>query len=61
MHLSSMSGVQALGQLFKDGQVYLPEILIPTRAMNEELAEDEQRFFILEPLSGVACQETGLR
>ena len=23
-------GVQALGQLFKDGQVYLPEILIST-------------------------------
>ena len=27
-------GVQALGQLFKDGQVYLPEILISARAMN---------------------------
>ena len=27
-------GVQALGQLFKDGQVYLPEILISVRAMN---------------------------
>ena len=27
-------GVQALGALFKDGQVYLPEILISTRAMN---------------------------
>ena len=27
-------GVRALGQLFKDGQVYLPEILISTRAMN---------------------------
>ena len=30
-------GVQALGQLFKDGQVYLPEILISTRAMNRGL------------------------
>ena len=30
-------GVQALGQLFKDGQVYLPEILISTRAMNKGL------------------------
>ena len=28
-------GVQALGKLFKDGQVYLPEILISTRAMNK--------------------------
>ena len=32
-------GVQALGQLFKDGQVYLPEILISTRAMNRGLDE----------------------
>ena len=30
-------GVQALGQLFKDGQAYLPEILISTRAMNRAL------------------------
>ena len=30
-------GVQALGQLFKDGQVYLPEILISTRAMDRGL------------------------
>lgn len=28
-------GVQALGKLFKEGQVYLPEILISTRAMNQ--------------------------
>ena len=27
-------GVQELGRLFKDGQVYLPEILISVRAMN---------------------------
>ena len=32
-------GVQALGQLFKDGQVYLPEILISIRAMNKGLEE----------------------
>jgi len=32
-------GVRALGQLFKDGQVYLPEILISTRAMNKGLQE----------------------
>jgi len=32
-------GVQALGQLFKDGQVYLPEILISMRAMNKGLQE----------------------
>ena len=30
-------GVQALGRLFKEGQVYLPEILISTRAMNRAL------------------------
>jgi 5-methyltetrahydrofolate--homocysteine methyltransferase len=30
-------GVQALGELFKDGQVYLAEILISTRAMNRGL------------------------
>jgi len=32
-------GVQALGELFKDGQVYLPEILISTRAMNRGVEE----------------------
>jgi len=32
-------GVQALGQLFKDGEVYLPEILISIRAMNRGLEE----------------------
>jgi len=32
-------GVQALGALFKDGQVYLPEILISTRAMNHGVEE----------------------
>ena len=32
-------GVQALGQLFKDGQAFLPEILISTRAMNKGLEE----------------------
>jgi 5-methyltetrahydrofolate--homocysteine methyltransferase len=32
-------GVQALGQLFKDGQVYLPEILISVRAMNRGVDE----------------------
>ena len=36
-------GVQALSQLFKDGQVYLPEILISVRAMNQGLA-------LLQPL-----------
>jgi len=34
-----VSGVRALGQLFKDGEVYLPEILISTRAMNKGLEE----------------------
>ncbi len=32
-------GMQALGKLFKDGQVYLPEILISTRAMNRGVDE----------------------
>jgi 5-methyltetrahydrofolate--homocysteine methyltransferase len=32
-----VAGVQQLGELFKDGQVYLPEILISTRAMNRAL------------------------
>lgn len=31
-------GVQALGKLFKDGQVYLPEILISVRAMDRGVA-----------------------
>ena len=30
-------GVQALGNLFKDGQAYLPEVLISVRAMNRGL------------------------
>ena len=32
-------GMQALGLLFKDGQAFLPEILISARAMNMGLAE----------------------
>jgi len=32
-------GIQALGKLFKEGQVYLPEILIATRAMNRGVDE----------------------
>ena len=32
-------GIQALGKLFKDGQVYLPEVLISTRAMNRGVEE----------------------
>ncbi len=32
-------GVQALGELFKNGQAFLPEILISTRAMNRGLEE----------------------
>ncbi|MFC1913111.1 corrinoid protein [Chloroflexota bacterium] len=32
-------GIQVLGKLFKDGQVYLPEILISTRAMNRGVDE----------------------
>ena len=37
-------GVQALGALFKDGQVYLPEILISTRAMSRVHDETMRRF-----------------
>ena len=38
-------GVQALSSLFKDGQAYLPEILISVRAMNRglELLQEELR------------------
>jgi 5-methyltetrahydrofolate--homocysteine methyltransferase len=32
-------GIQALGKLFKDGQAFLPEILISTRAMNRGVEE----------------------
>jgi len=39
-----VTGVRALGQLFKDGQVYLPEILISTRAMNKGLEELQPDF-----------------
>ena len=46
-------GVQALGRLFKDGQVYLPEILISTRAMSKGLEE-------LQPhLAGVDIYKKG--
>jgi len=38
-------GVQALSKLFKDGQAYLPEVLISVRAMREGLA-------VIEPLLG---------
>jgi len=38
-----VSGVRALGQLFKDGEVFLPEILISTRAMNKGLEELQPR------------------
>jgi len=34
-----VTGVRALGQLFKDGEVYLPEILISARAMNRGVEE----------------------
>ena len=46
-------GVQALGQLFKDGQAYIPEILISSRAMNKGLEE-------LQPyLAGVDIHKKG--
>lgn len=32
-------GIQALGKLFKDGQAYLPEVLISCRAMNAGVRE----------------------
>ena len=46
-------GVQALGKLFKDGQVYLPEVLISTRAMNRGLKELEPR------LAGIDIHKKG--
>ena len=48
-----VAGVQALGKLFKDGKVYLPEILMATRAMHRGVAE-------LEPyLAGIEIQKKG--
>ena len=48
-----VAGVQALGKLFKDGKVYLPEILMATRAMHRGVAE-------LEPyLAGVEIRKKG--
>jgi len=47
-------GVQALGRLFKDGQVYLPEILISIRAMNRGVEE-------LQPhLAGIDIHQKGI-
>ena len=37
LNLGLIPGVQALSSLFKDGQAYLPEILISVRAMNRGL------------------------
>ena len=46
-------GVQALGELFKDGQVYLPEILISTRAMNRGVE-------VMQPhLAGIDIHQKG--
>jgi 5-methyltetrahydrofolate--homocysteine methyltransferase len=46
-------GIRALGELFKDGEVYLPEILISTRAMNRGVGE-------LQPhLAGVDIHRKG--
>jgi len=33
LHRALIPGIQALGKLFKEGEVYLPEVLIATRAM----------------------------
>ena len=37
LEMGLVVGVQALGALFKDGQAYLPEVLISVRAMNRGL------------------------
>jgi len=46
-------GVRALGQLFKDGEAFLPEILISTRAMNKGLEE------LQPPLAGADVHKKG--
>jgi len=47
-------GIQALGELFKDGQAYLPEMFISTRAMNRGVEE-------LQPhLAGVDIHKKGI-
>lgn len=53
LHKGLVPGVQALGVLFKEGQAYLPEILISTRAMNRGVEE-------LQPhLAGVDIHQKG--
>ncbi len=48
-----IKGIQALGELFKDGEVFLPEVLVSVRAMNRGVA-------ILEPLlAGVDIDSKG--
>ncbi len=48
-----ITGIQALGELFKDGQVFLPEVLVSVRAMNGGVA-------ILEPhLVGMDIETKG--
>ncbi len=48
-----ITGIQALGELFKDGQVFLPEVLISVRALNRGLP-------LLEPhLKGEAAEAKG--
>ncbi len=39
LHRALIPGIQALGKLFKDGEAYLPEILISTRAMNNGIEQ----------------------
>ena len=42
-------GIQALGELFKNGQAFLPEILISVRAMNRALDELKSHLIDAEP------------
>jgi 5-methyltetrahydrofolate--homocysteine methyltransferase len=39
LHRALIPGIQVLGKLFKDGEAYLPEILISTRAMNSGIEQ----------------------
>ena len=39
LHRALIPGIQVLGKLFKDGEAYLPEILISTRAMNKGIEQ----------------------
>ena len=54
-----LPGIQALGELFKDGQAFLPEILYSARAMNKGLEVLKSQFINIDiPKMGVVVLGT---